>query len=226
MHNLSQRIHFNMAFIGGYLGVHAILSFSNLLGNAQTSNLISMVTSLLSGDWQQLLQRIGGMLLYMAAIALTVYLPPRLHWDLRLISVALDAAAAVAVGCFPEDIAPVLGLYPLFFAMAFQWNSFSGADGFVSSSIFSTNNLRQFTSAVTEVSLNHDPSYRLKARFFGLTLLSFHTGVAVSYLLWDAVGFQAAWLCLIPILAAFGMVRRSIQTASDAEPDAEVKPVR
>ena len=69
MHNLSQRIHFNMAFIGGYLGVHAILSFSNLLGNAQTSNLISMVTSLLSGDWQQLLQRIGGMLLYMAAIA-------------------------------------------------------------------------------------------------------------------------------------------------------------
>ena len=77
MHDLSQRIHFNMAFIGGYLGVHAILSFSNLLGNAQTSNLISMVTSLLSGDWQQLRQRIGGMLLYMAAIALTVYLPPR-----------------------------------------------------------------------------------------------------------------------------------------------------
>ena len=99
MHNLSQRIHFNMAFIGGYLGVHAILSFSNLLGNAQTSNLISMVTSLLSGDWQQLLQQIGGMLLYMAAIALTVYLPSRLPWDLRLISVALDA---------PQDIISAL----------------------------------------------------------------------------------------------------------------------
>ena len=42
-----------------------------------------------------------------------------------------EAMAAVAVGCFPEDITPVLGLYPLFFAMAFQWNSFSGADGFV-----------------------------------------------------------------------------------------------
>ena len=58
--------------------------------------------------------------------------------------------------------------------------------------------------------------------WFGLTLLSFHAGVAVSYLLWDAVGFRAAWLCLIPILAAFGMVRRSVRTAHDAE----TKPVR
>ena len=64
MSNLSQRIHFNMAFIGGYLGVHAVLSFGNLLGNAQTSNLISVVTSLLSADWTQLLLRLGGMLLY------------------------------------------------------------------------------------------------------------------------------------------------------------------
>ena len=64
MSNLSQRIHFNMAFIGGYLGVHAVLSFGNLLGNAQTSNLISIVTSLLSTDWTQLLLRLGGMLLY------------------------------------------------------------------------------------------------------------------------------------------------------------------
>ena len=217
MHNLSQRIHFNMAFIGGYLGVHAILSFSNLLGNAQTSNLISMVTSLLSGDWQQLLQRIGGMLLYMAAIALTVYLPPRLHWDLRLISVALDAAAAVAVGCFPEDIAPVLGLYPLFFAMAFQWNSFSGADGFVSSSIFSTNNLRQFTMAVTEVWGNHDSSHLPKAAFFGKTLLSFHAGVAASFLLWHIFGFHSAWFALLPCGSAFFLVSADIRRQKSAE---------
>ena len=217
MKNLSQRIHFNMAFIGGYLGVHAVLSFSNLLGNAQTSNLISMVTSLLSGDWQQLLHRIGGMLLYMAAIALTVYLPPRIRCDLRLISVALDAAAAVVVGCFPEDIAPVLGLYPLFFAMAFQWNSFSGADGFVSSSIFSTNNLRQFTMAMTEVWGNHDPTHLPKAAFFGKTLLSFHFGVAASFLLWQAFGFRSAWFALLPCALAFFLVSADIQQQKRAQ---------
>ena len=216
MSNLSQRIHFNMAFIGGYLGVHAILCFGNLLGNAQTSNLISIVMSLLSADWRQLLLRLGGMLLYMAAIALTVYLPPRLSWDLRLISVALDAAAAVAVGCFPADIYPVLGLYPLFFAMAFQWNSFSGADGFVSSSIFSTNNLRQFTMAMTEVLANHDSTHLPKAAFFGKTLLSFHTGVAASFLLWQAFGLRSAWLCLIPCVSAFYLVCTDLRRTRSA----------
>ena len=217
MSNLSQRIHFNMAFIGGYLGVHAVLSFGNLLGNAQTSNLISIVTSLLSADWTQLLLRLGGMLLYMAAIALTVYLPSRLPWDLRLISVALDAAAAVMVGFFPTDIYPVLGLYPLFFAMAFQWNSFPGADGFVSSSIFSTNNLRQFTMAMTEVLANHDPTHLPKAAFFGKTLLSFHAGVAASFLLWQVLGPHSAWLCLVPCASAFYLVCTYIRRGQNTE---------
>ena len=217
MSNLSQRIHFNMAFIGGYLGVHAVLSFGNLLGNAQTSNLISIVTSLLSTDWTQLLLRLGGMLLYMAAIALTVYLPSRLPWDLRLISVALDAGAAVMVGFFPTDIYPVLGLYPLFFAMAFQWNSFPGADGFVSSSIFSTNNLRQFTMAMTEVLANHDPTHLPKAAFFGKTLLSFHAGVAASFLLWHIFGFHSAWFALLPCGSAFFLVSADIRRQKSAE---------
>ena len=216
MSNLSQRIHFNMAFIGGYLGVHAVLSFGNLLGNAQTSNLISVVTSLLSADWTQLLLRLGGMLLYMAAIALTVYLPSRLPWDLRLISVALDAAAAVMVGFFPTDIYPVLGLYPLFFAMAFQWNSFPGADGFVSSSIFSTHTLRQFTRAMTEVLANHDPTHLPKAAFFGKTLLSFHAGVAASFLLWRVLGPHSAWLCLVPCASALYLVCTHIRRGQNA----------
>jgi len=44
---------------------------------------------------------------------------------------------------------PVLGLYPIFFAMAFQWCSFKGIGGYNSATVFSTNNLRQFVSAVT-----------------------------------------------------------------------------
>ena len=226
MEKQTERLHFIMAFIGGWLGVYALLHFANLFGSAQTSNLIAIVTCLLGGNFGEFALRLGGMALYMAAVALATWLPHHLSADLRVVSLGIDGAAAVILGLFPAEIPPVLGLYPLFFAMAFQWCSFPGAHGFVSATIFSTNNLRQFTSAVTEVYLNHDPSYRLKARFFGLTLLSFHAGVAVSYLLWDAVGFQAAWLCLIPILAAFGMVRRSIQTVPDAEPDTEVKPVR
>ena len=216
MERNEERIHFTMAFIGGCLGVYALLHFANLFGSAQTSNLIAIVTSLLGGNLAEFGQRVGGTLLYMAAIALTVYLPRRMALDLRFVSLAIDALAAMLLSILPEDIAPVLGLYPLFFAMAFQWNSFPGASGFVSSTIFSTNNLRQFTSALSEVWLNHDDSHWPKARFFGLTLLSFHTGVAISYLLWQAVGARSSWFCLLPILAAFWMVRRSIRQSQTA----------
>lgn len=209
MERQRERIHFTMAFIGGYLGVYALLHFGNLFGSAQTSNLISVVTCLLGGNWVEFGLRVGGMLLYMAAIALTVFLPHHLHADLRLMSLFIDAMAALILGLLPSDIPPVLGLYPLFFSMAFQWNAFPGTDEFASATIFSTNNLRQFTSALTEVCLNHDPSHRHKARFFGFTLLSFHVGVGISYLLWRTVGPRAAWFCLLPILAAFCLVRNT-----------------
>lgn len=213
MEKQTERLHFIMAFIGGWLGVYALLHFANLFGSAQTSNLIAIVTCLLGGDWAEFGQRVGGMVLYMAAVGLAAWLPHRLTVDPRLISLWIDGAAALILGLLPASTPPVLGLYPLFFAMAFQWCCFPGAHGFVSATIFSTNNLRQFTSAMTEVYLNRDPTYRPKARFFGLTLLSFHTGVAVSCLLWQAAGPRAAWFCLAPILAAYRMVRCSIRPA-------------
>lgn len=131
-----RRIHFTMAFIGGFLGVYTILRFAGLFGSAQTANLIYLATDLLGGSWTDMLLRLGGAALYMAGIALTVWLPLGPVRDLRRLSVGIDMAAAILVALLPAEISPVLGLYPLFFAMAFQWNSFPGADGFVSSSIF------------------------------------------------------------------------------------------
>ncbi|WP_295588141.1 YoaK family protein [uncultured Oscillibacter sp.] len=204
MEHAQQRLHFTMSFIGGFLAVYAVLCFAGLLGSAQTSNLILLTTDLLSANWMDFLLRIGGAILYMCAIALTVWLPRRCRTDLRRISVVLDMAAALVVGLFPEGIPPVLGLYPLFFAMAFQWNSFTGADGFVSSTIFSTNNFRQFSMALAETLAGH--AQLPKAAFFGKTLLSFHCGVAISYLLWQFLGNRSAWICLLPCAAAMAQL--------------------
>lgn len=213
MEHAQQRLHFTMSFIGGFLAVYAVLCFAGLLGSAQTSNLILLTTDLLSANWPDLLLRIGGAVLYMCAIALTVWLPRKCRTDLRRISVVLDMAAALVVGLFPEGIPPVLGLYPLFFAMAFQWNSFTGADGFVSSTIFSTNNFRQFSMALAETLSGR--SQLPKAAFFGKTLLSFHSGVAVSYLLWQLLGNRSAWMCLLPCaLAMVQLVLESKQAAA------------
>lgn len=92
-----RRIHFTMAFIGGFLGVYTILRFAGLFGSAQTANLIYLATDLLGGSWTDMLLRLGGAALYMAGIALTVWLPLGPVRDLRRLSVGIDMAAAILV---------------------------------------------------------------------------------------------------------------------------------
>lgn len=210
-----RRIHFTMAFIGRFLGVYTILRFAGLFGSAQTANLIYLVTDLLGGSWTDMLLRLGGAALYMAGIALTVWLPLGPVRDLRRLSVGIDMAAAILVALLPAEISPVLGLYPLFFAMAVQWNSFPGADGFVSSSIFSTNNLRQFTMALANTSAGNNQ--RPKAAFFGKTLLSFHCGVGMSFLCWRALGLRSVLLALAPCALAMAQLFLEPQAAVSAK---------
>ena len=192
-------LHYMMAFVGGFFGVYAILSFCDLFGNAQTANMIYFVTDLLGHDFADACLRLGGVLLFMAAITLTVWLPRHSSINLQVASIFLDGAAAVLIGLFPMDIHPVLALYPFFFATAFQWNSFKGAKGFASSTLFSTNNLKQFTMAVTEVFLNKDKTHTVKAKFFGCTLLSFHVGVACSFAARSLIGPRSIWCALLPL---------------------------
>lgn len=196
------RLHYTLSFIGGFLGVYAILARCDFLGSAQTSNMIYLVTGILGRNFYEVLLRVGAMLLYMTAVALTVYLPKHTKINIQVMSICVTAVAAVILGFLPLDMNPILGLYPIFFATAFQWCSFKGARGFSSSTIFSTNNFRQFTAALTEVVLNQNEEQKDKARFFGGTLVSFHAGVAVSFLLWQMFHVHDAWFVLIPAAAA------------------------
>lgn len=198
----ASRLHYMLAFIGGFLGVYAILQRCDIFGSAQTANLIYLVTSILGRNVWDVLLRAGALFLYMAAVMLTVYLPSHTKVSVPVLSIMIDLAAVVILGFLPEEMNPVLALYPVFFAMAFQWCSFPGARGFTSSTIFSTNNFRQFSSALAEVVFNHRKEQLDKMRFFGGTLLSYHFGVAVSFLLWSHFHVKSVWFALVPVGAA------------------------
>lgn len=202
-------LHYLMSFIGGFFGAYSILNFCDLFGNAQTANMIYLVTNILGHNFGSVLIRLGGMAVYMTALGLTTYLPRHSHIDLPLTSVILDGAAAVTAWLLPSDLDPVLALYPFFFVTAFQWGSFKGAYGFTSSTIFSTNNLRQFTTSVTEIIFNRDFSFCLKAKFFGLTLLSYHSGVAASYVFCTVYGSHGIWPVIPVTMAAVPIILRS-----------------
>ncbi len=194
-----RRIHYGIASVGGFLGGFAILSHRDMLANAQTSNLISLAISIVGRNPLQTVLHIGSLLLYMLGLSLTVLIPRYTKWNLRLCSIAIDALCLVILAILPSTLEDFIALYPIFFAMAFQWNTFKGADGYISSSIFSTNNLRQFTTSLTEYLCDRDRNHLHKTSFYGGTLLFFHAGVAISYFACTALGAMGSLVGLLPL---------------------------
>lgn len=188
---------------------------SRSFGNAQTANLIGVVRDLIGRNFSDMLLRVGALLIYMAAVILTVWIPEHFSADLRFISIGIDIFAILLLGFFPSGMSPVVALYPVFFAMPFQWCTFKAPGGYNSSTIFSTNNLRQFTTAVTQFLMKKDSAQCDKAKFYGMTLLSFHTGAALSLILYMTCGLSGVWLCLVPAFYAVWLISADRNTAAD-----------
>ena len=193
-------IHYIVAFIGGFLGIFPIVNAVHFLGSAQTSNLIDIVLGTIRGEWQSLAFHALGAFLYCLAIFLVTFLPKHTRLNVKIFAMLVDSAAALSMWLFPteKNLPLTVYLYPTFFAMAFQWCAFKGAYGFTSSTIFSTNNLRQLVSSLTEIFCNGDKSFSLKAKFFGFTLLGFHLGVAASAILQHFFGNAGFLFAILP----------------------------
>ena len=201
--NIEKIIHYNMAVIGGFLGGFAILNHCDLFGSAQTSNLISIALMIVGQDRSDFLIRIIAMLLYLLGISITVILPHKIkEINMKLFSLSLTTIAIFILWYIPENTHHIIALYPIFFAMPIQWCCFKGAEGFTSSCIFSTNNFRQCTAAMTEYFITKDREALRKGKFFGGVLLFFHVGVMYSYIACKFFGQSGVLLCLAPIISA------------------------
>ena len=118
------------------------------------------------------------------------------------------------MGLITAEVNPFVALYPVFFATAFQWCAFTGAKGYVSATIFSTNNLKQTVTSFADYLLSGKEEAGRekkleKALFYGGTLLYFHVGVAAGYgasLLW---GTRSIWLCALPLLGTAALIGTS-----------------
>lgn len=201
-----KRLHCTMAFIGGYIGAYALLNRADVFGNAQTANLIHVAMSIVGTNFLDLFIRLGGVAIYMAGVTLAVIWPKVTKISVHYLAVVVDALAFIIIGFFPKDMDIMLSLYPIFFAAAVQWTSFSGVYGYNCSTIFSTNNLKQFTMAGVEYLCSHDKKFSHKAKFYGSVLLTYHIGVACEFLANQSFGIRSSWLGLVAVAAAFIMV--------------------
>ncbi len=173
-----------ISLCGGYMATYSLLSFDNLLASAQTANLINLVSALFGGNTFELLERIGALLIYFFAMTLTVVLQKRLQLNLKVTSIFISLISTIIVSLLPHNKNIFVTIYPLIFALAFQWCAFKELRGRSVSTIFSTNNLRQFTLSITEYYYTKDPLQLETAKIFGFVLVFFHLGVISSYILY------------------------------------------
>lgn len=199
---IRQCIHYNMSMCGGFLGAYAILNRCDILGNAQTSNLIHLTLDILGRDVTQVMIRIAAVLLYLCGTAATVLIPRYTKWNLRVCSVLIDMAAVGILLLLPKNMNQVLALYPIFFAMAFQWNVFADICGYVSSTIFSTNNVRQMAISFTKYFCDRKSEDARRGRFYAGVLLFYHIGAGISYVAWKMIGIKGVYICMFPLVSA------------------------
>lgn len=191
-------LHSLMCLIGGFLGAYAILSRSGNLGSAQTSNLIYVVLCILGRDLKEFLLHLFGVVLYFSGIELYVYVQHRTKLNVQRYGIAIDILGCILLSFIPSTVNPFLGLLPIFFMMSTQWSVFHGANGYNSSTIFSTNNFRQAALGFGEYLCSKDKKHMDKAKFFGNSLLWYHLGVAISFFACRFLGVQASLFVLIP----------------------------
>ncbi len=206
MEQLSKRAHIDiyrhLAFsaVGGFFAGYAVLRRMGVMANAQTVNLLELVLDALGGKGLSVLYRLGALLCYALGTMLTVVLPFRFGWNVRYLSPLISAAMAVLLALLPAEMPVLVSLYPIFFAMSFQYSSFSGADGFNSATIFSSNNTKQTFLALAEYWCRRDGKQLRRARLFGFTLLCFYGGTAASFFAVKWAGIAAS-LLVLPLLA-------------------------
>ena len=96
--------------------------------------------------------------------------------------------------------------------MGFQWCVFAGKYGYPCSTIFSTNNLRQFVDAWVQAHLFRDSDHIPRMNLYGGTLLAFHAGVIAECVLW-AMGWGSYTILpvLLPVALAFVWQRRDFR---------------
>lgn len=209
--NLDVYIHHTMAVCGGFLGIYAILARFNVFGSAQTANLMGLIRDLVGRNFIEVAIRLGACIIYVLAIILATILEKRVK-KIQIVTIVLEIVVVGFLGIIPRTINPMIALYPMFFITAFQWCIFKGAKGYVSSTIFSTNNIKQTVVSFTEYYLLEENKEKErkekleKAKFFGGSLLAFHMGALCSALLYPLFGIQTVWCCIVPLVFSMTLI--------------------
>lgn len=195
-------LHWNMSLVGGFLGTYAMTLRDGIFPSAQTGNLMGIAEDISGGNVTELLARLGFLVVFTSGLVTCCLLQRKHSYDPRRLSLLLDAAGLILTGCLPAKMNAFVAIYPLAFAASFQWGVFSGTEGRVSASIFSTNNLKQCVFGLTEFLISKNPEAGRQAAYYGPTVLAFLAGACIGSASAARLGAPAAVLGLLMLSPA------------------------
>lgn len=146
--------------------------------------------------------RLISLIVYAAGITVALRLSKKHSSMQRFVCIAIDGAAALILGLLPLNLNPVIALYPMGFAMSIQWCILRGVGENSSATTFSTGNFRQLVNNLYGLFAEKNPKALTNIRFYILTMLSFHIGIAVIYIIWPIISHYSIWIVYVPLVAA------------------------
>ena len=108
-------LHWNISFVGGFLGGYAILSHAGVFGSAQTGNLMEMASNVRFMEWEELGLRLLAMVIFACGVIASYMLTNYTNLHMRKLAIWVDAAGLGLTALLPDWFSPIAGVYPIFF---------------------------------------------------------------------------------------------------------------
>jgi len=207
--NKELSLHWLMCLNGGFLGGYTIFCRNDNFGLAQTANMIQICKSVCVSSTNSLILRILGLLIFFSGIALGTIL--KRSMNISLYAILVNFAGALILLLIPVNADPLIGIMPVFFMASTQWSAFHGTKEYNCSTIFSTNNLKQFIDSGVEYILSRQNAQREKCLFFGVTLALYHLGVIIALLSCRRLATYASFLCIPVMIIALSLNTKKLE---------------
>ena len=111
-------LHWNISFVGGFLGGYAILSHAGVFGSAQTGNLMEMASNVRFMEWEEVGLRLLAMVIFACGVIASYMLTNYTNLHMRKLAIWVDAAGLGLTALLPDWFSPIAGVYPIFFCSA------------------------------------------------------------------------------------------------------------
>ena len=103
-------LHWNISFVGGFLGGYAILSHAGVFGSAQTGNLMEMASNVRFMEWEELGLRLLAMVIFACGVIASYMLTNYTNLHMRKLAIWVDAAGLGLTALLPDWFSPIAGV--------------------------------------------------------------------------------------------------------------------